>query len=118
MQRRYRPEERVPANKAISFKAADWNRHPILKKGMADVRSPASAMKLLEKSQQPITLWSCVYDLKRLTMELCIDLDFNFKFRFDFKEKIGEGERHLGFGELRLWEGYGHPRDPARRGSV
>ena len=68
-------------------------------------------MKLLEKSQQTITLWSCVYDLKRLTMELCIDLDFNFKFHFDFREKIGEGERHLGFGELRLWEGYGHPRE-------
>ena len=22
-----------------------------------------------------------------------------------------EGERHLGFGELRLWEGFGHPRE-------
>ena len=76
-------------NFPLSFKAADCNRHPILKKGMADVRGPASAMKLLEKSQQTITLWSCVYDLKRLTMELCIDLDFDFTFRFDFKEKIG-----------------------------
>ena len=73
---------------------------------MTDVRGPASAMKL-EKSQQTITLWSCVYDLKRLTMELCIDLDFDFTFRFDFKKKIAEGER-AGFGELRL-EGYGHP---------
>ena len=98
-------------NFPLSFKAVDCNRHPILKKGMADVRGPASAMKLLEKSQQPITLWSCVYDLKRLTMELCIDLDFSFRFRFDFREKIGEGERHLGFGELRLWEGYNHPRE-------
>ncbi|MEC9124071.1 MAG: hypothetical protein VX969_07995, partial [Verrucomicrobiota bacterium] len=95
----------------LSFKAADCNRHHIIKKGMTDVRGPASAMKLLEKSQQPITLWSCVYDLKRLTMELCIDLDFDFTFRFDFKEKIAEGERHVGFGELRLWEGYGHPRE-------
>ena len=73
MQRRYRPEERVPANKAISDKSVDCDRHPILKKGMPDVWGPASAMKLLEKSQQTITLWSCVYDLKRLTMELCID---------------------------------------------
>jgi len=98
-------------NSPFSFKAADCNRHPILKKGMPDVRGPASAMKLLEKSQQTITLWSCVYDLKRLTMELCIDLDFNFTFRFDFREKIAEGEKHLNFGELRLWEGYGHPRE-------
>ena len=74
-------------NFPLSFKAADCNRHPILKKGMTDVRGPASAMKLLEKSQQTITLWSCVYDLKRLTMELCIDLDFHFTFRFDFKKK-------------------------------
>ena len=60
MQRRYRPEERVPANKAIFDKAADCDRHPILKKGMVAAQGPASAMKLLGKSQQSITLWSCV----------------------------------------------------------
>jgi len=82
MQRRYGPEERVPANKAISAKAADCDRHPILKKEMVAAQGPASAMKILEKSQQTITLWSCVYDLKRLTMELCIDLDFSFRMPF------------------------------------
>ena len=81
----------------LSFKAADCNRHPILKKGMTDVRV-GFRDEALEKSQQTITLWSCVYDLKRLTMELCIDLDFDFTFRFDFKKKIAEGERHVGFG--------------------
>ena len=78
---------------------------------MPDVRGSASAMKLLEKAKQPTTLWSCVYDLKRLRIELCIDLDFGFKFNFDFREKIAEGEKHLNFGELRLWEGYEHPRE-------
>ena len=87
------------------------DRYDILKKGMDSVRGPRSAMQLLDKSQQPTTLWSCVYDLKRLTMELCIDLDYDFSFHFDFREKIAEGERHLGFGELRLWEGHDHPRE-------
>ena len=87
------------------------DRYDILKKGMKSVRGPRSAMQLLDKTQQPTTLWSCVYDLKRLTMELCIDLDYDFSFHFDFREKIAEGERHLGFGELRLWEGHDHPRE-------
>ena len=98
-------------NFPLSFKAADCNRYPILKKGMPDVRGSASAMKLLEKAKQPTTLWSCVYDLNRLRIELCIDLDFGFKFNFDFRKKIAEGEKHLNFGELRLWEGYEHPRE-------
>jgi len=98
-------------NFPLSFKAEDCDRYDILKKGMDSVRGPRSAMQLLEKAQQVTTLWSCVYDLKRLTMELCIDLDYDFSFRFDFRKKIAEGERHLGFGELRLWEGYNHPRE-------
>ena len=40
-------------NFPLSFKAADCNRHPILKKGMTDVRGPASAMKLLESLNKP-----------------------------------------------------------------
>ena len=78
---------------------------------MPDVRGSSSAMKLLEKAKQPTTLWSSVYDLNRLRIELCIDLDFGFKFNFDFRKKIAEGEKHLNFGELRLWEGYEHPRE-------
>lgn len=68
-------------NFPLSFKAADCDRYPILKKGMEDVRGSASAMKLLEKAKQSTSLWSSVYDLKRLRIELCIDLDFGFKFR-------------------------------------
>ena len=69
MQRRYGPEERVPANKDISDKAADCNRHPISQEGDDRRQGPSSAMKLLEKSRQTITLWSCVYNLKCHTAE-------------------------------------------------
>ena len=69
------PPSRPPTATVIPSSRKEW---PTLGSVLRDEAS--------EKSQQP-SRFGRVYDLKRLTMELCIDLDFEFKFRFDFKER-------------------------------
>ncbi len=69
---------------------------------MGGVRGPRSAMKLLQRVKQRLTVWSAVFDLNRLKMTLCIGPDYDFQYNFDIGSSIASGESHLSFPWMKI----------------
>lgn len=77
-------------------------RYNAIGENIQHVDNMSSAMRLLKKIKQDITIWSSVFNLNTLQIWLCIEQDYSFKHKFVFQDELSKGYTLYDFATLKL----------------